>query len=66
MRGVVVFRERRGTLNPAANNPWFPIWLAMKVTRRPVFAVWFSTMLFGVFHLHAGVYGFVATIGADH
>lgn len=45
-------------------NQWFPIWLAMKVTHRPVVAVWFSTVLFGVFHLHAGVYGFVATIGA--
>ena len=45
-------------------NQWFPIWLAMKVTHRPVVAVWFSTVLFGVIHLHAGVYGFVATIGA--
>lgn len=43
---------------------WFPVWLAMKVTHRPVVAVWFSTVLFGVFHLHAGVYGFVATVGA--
>ena len=47
-------------------NQWFPIWLAMKVTHRPVVAVWFSTVLFGVFHLHAGVYGFVATIGAGY
>ena len=36
----------------------------MKVTHRPVVAVWFSTVLFGTFHLHAGVYGFVATVGA--
>ncbi len=43
---------------------WFPIWLAMKVTHKPVVAVWFSTVLFGAFHLHAGVYGFVATVGA--
>ena len=43
---------------------WFPIWLAMKVTHRPVVAVWFSTVLFGAIHLHAGVYGFVATVGA--
>ena len=45
-------------------NQWFPIWLAMKVTHRPVVAVWFSTVLFGAIHLHAGVYGFVATVGA--
>ena len=45
-------------------NQWFPIWLAMKVTHRPVVVVWFSTVLFGVFHLHAGVYGFMATVGA--
>ena len=44
-------------------HQWFPIWLAIKVTHRPVVAVWFSTVLFGVGHLHAGVYGFVATIG---
>ena len=45
-------------------NQWFPIWLAMKVTQRPIVAVWFSTVLFGVFHLQAGVYGFVVTLGA--
>ena len=45
-------------------NQWFPIWLAMKVTHRPVVAVWFSTVLFGAIHLQAGVYGFVATVGA--
>ncbi len=45
-------------------NQWFPIWLAMKVTHRPVVAVWFSTVLFGVIHLQAGVYGFVVTLGA--
>ena len=44
-------------------HQWFPIWLSLKVTYRPVVAVWFSTVLFGVGHLHAGVYGFVATIG---
>ncbi len=43
---------------------WFPIWLAMKVTHRPVVAVWFSNVLFGAIHLRAGVYGFVATVGA--
>ena len=36
----------------------------MKVTHRPIVAVWFSTVLFGVFHMNAGVYGFVVTLGA--
>lgn len=44
---------------------WFPIWLTRKFTPKPIFAVWFSTLLLGACHLHAGLYGFcmAATIG---
>jgi hypothetical protein len=42
-------------------NQWFPLWVTVKTTQKPVFAIWFSTILFGICHINAGLFGFFIT-----